>query len=249
MTDEYTHEIITTIKIINIFIAPKVPLSTLSTTPASPLPRPPRLSSRISLHFLEFYISGIIQNVLFFLVFHCPPLFWDLPMLLCVSMHACSVASNSATPWTVVHYALLFMGFPRQEYWGGLPFPPPGDRPDSGIEPESRVSCVGRWILHHYWQIVLVLLSLVLILLSPPTWIAVSPYVRIIWLLLCLQMPGADIWLMSVNDWRVEALRAAVWFGLSSFPCHWVAVSQTQGVSSARIWRHIKQLLTYRCNG
>ena len=32
------------------------------------------------------------------------------------------------------------MGFPRQEYWSGLPFPPPGDLPDPGIKPESPVS-------------------------------------------------------------------------------------------------------------
>ena len=32
------------------------------------------------------------------------------------------------------------MGFSRQGYWGGLPFPPPGDLPNPGIEPESRVS-------------------------------------------------------------------------------------------------------------
>ena len=31
----------------------------------------------------------------------------------------------------------LSMGFPRQEYWSGLPFPPPGSLPDPGIEPES----------------------------------------------------------------------------------------------------------------
>ena len=31
----------------------------------------------------------------------------------------------------------LSMGFPRQEYWSGLPFPPPGDLPDPGIKPES----------------------------------------------------------------------------------------------------------------
>jgi len=30
-----------------------------------------------------------------------------------------------------------FMGFPRQEYWSGLPFPPPGDHPNPGIEPTS----------------------------------------------------------------------------------------------------------------
>ena len=40
-------------------------------------------------------------------------------------------------PWTVVHQAPLFMGFPRQEYWSGLPFPPPVDLPKPGIEPES----------------------------------------------------------------------------------------------------------------
>ena len=41
------------------------------------------------------------------------------------------------TPWTVAHQAPLSMGFPRQEYWSGLPFPPPGDLPDPGIEPGS----------------------------------------------------------------------------------------------------------------
>ena len=34
----------------------------------------------------------------------------------------------------VAHQALLSMGFPRQEYWSGLPFPSPGESPDSGIE-------------------------------------------------------------------------------------------------------------------
>ena len=42
-----------------------------------------------------------------------------------------------ATPWTVTHQAPLSMGFPRQEYWSGLPFPSPGDLPDPGIEPQS----------------------------------------------------------------------------------------------------------------
>ena len=41
------------------------------------------------------------------------------------------------TPWTVVHQALLFIGVPRQEYWSGLPCPPPGDLPDLGIKPGS----------------------------------------------------------------------------------------------------------------
>ena len=43
----------------------------------------------------------------------------------------------SATPWTVAHQAALSMGFSRQEYWSGLPFFPPGNLPDPGIEPGS----------------------------------------------------------------------------------------------------------------
>ena len=40
------------------------------------------------------------------------------------------------TPWTVACEAPLFMGFPRQEYWSGLPFPTTGDLPHPGIKPE-----------------------------------------------------------------------------------------------------------------
>ena len=41
------------------------------------------------------------------------------------------------TPWTVARQAPLSMGFSKQEYWSGLPFPSPGDLPDPGIEPRS----------------------------------------------------------------------------------------------------------------
>ena len=41
------------------------------------------------------------------------------------------------TLWTVAHQAPLSMGFSRQEYWSGLPFPSPGDIPNPGIEPRS----------------------------------------------------------------------------------------------------------------
>ena len=44
------------------------------------------------------------------------------------------------TPWTVAYQAPLSLGFPRQEYWSGLPFPPTGDLPDPGIEPASSVA-------------------------------------------------------------------------------------------------------------
>ena len=42
-----------------------------------------------------------------------------------------------ATLWTVAYQASLSMGFSRQEYWSGLPFPSPGVLPDPGIEPGS----------------------------------------------------------------------------------------------------------------
>ena len=51
-----------------------------------------------------------------------------------------SVVSDSVTPWTVTHWAPLSMRFPRQEYWSGLPCPPPGDLPVPGIELASSAS-------------------------------------------------------------------------------------------------------------
>ena len=44
------------------------------------------------------------------------------------------------TPWTVARQPPLSMGFSRPEYWSGLPCPPPGDLPNSGIEPVSLTS-------------------------------------------------------------------------------------------------------------
>ena len=66
---------------------------------------------------------------------------------LCVSRVKCKVKKVKVrslshvqlfvTPWTVAYQAPLSMGFSSQEYWSGLPFPPPGDRPNPGIEPRS----------------------------------------------------------------------------------------------------------------
>ena len=47
------------------------------------------------------------------------------------------------TPWTVAHQAPLYMGFPRQEYWSGVPLPSPGDLPDPGLQPVSPISAYG----------------------------------------------------------------------------------------------------------
>ena len=51
-----------------------------------------------------------------------------------------------ATPWTANHQAPLFMGFPRQEYWSGLPFPSPEDLPNPEIKPESRALAGGFFL-------------------------------------------------------------------------------------------------------
>ena len=56
-------------------------------------------------------------------------------------VNAYPVMSNSfATPWSVALQAPLSTGFPREEYWSGLPLPPPGDLPNPGIERVSLVS-------------------------------------------------------------------------------------------------------------
>ena len=48
-----------------------------------------------------------------------------------------SVSHSIVTPWTAAHQAPLSMGFLKQEYWSGLPFPSPGDLPNPGIETVS----------------------------------------------------------------------------------------------------------------
>ena len=49
--------------------------------------------------------------------------------------HVLSCVQLLATPWTIACQALLSMGFPKQEYWSGLPFPSSGNHLNPGIEP------------------------------------------------------------------------------------------------------------------
>ena len=58
-------------------------------------------------------------------------------LLMKVKVKSLSHVRLFATPWTVAYQNPLSMGFPRQEYWSGMPFPSPGDPPDPGIELRS----------------------------------------------------------------------------------------------------------------
>ena len=66
------------------------------------------------------------------------------PLVCCRVVKPLSHVRLFATPWTVAHQAPLSMGFPRQEYWSGLPFLSPGDLSDPGIKPRSPV-LAGRY--------------------------------------------------------------------------------------------------------
>ena len=63
-------------------------------------------------------------------------------------MHACVLSRVLlfATPWTVVHEASLSMGSSRQEYWSGLPFPPPWDLSDPDVSLASSELAGGFFI-------------------------------------------------------------------------------------------------------
>ena len=53
----------------------------------------------------------------------------------CLSAYSLSCVQLFETPWTAAHQALLSIGFSRQKYWSGLPFPSPGNLPDQGSNP------------------------------------------------------------------------------------------------------------------
>ena len=70
-------------------------------------------------------------------------------MLECVLSHFSRV-QLVATQQTIACQAPLSMGFSRQEFWSGLPFPSPGDLPDEGIEPGSSVLQADSLPLSHW---------------------------------------------------------------------------------------------------
>ena len=77
---------------------------------------------------------------IFFFFFFCSP-----QVLLFLHAQSLSHVRLFVTPWTVAHKALLSMGFSRQEYWSGLPFPSLGDLHNPGMEPGSP-ALAGRYL-------------------------------------------------------------------------------------------------------
>ena len=79
-------------------------------------------------------------------------LLYKLCVCVCVCVCVCKLLSHFQlfmTPWTLASQAPLSMGFSRQEYWSGLPFPSPEDLPNSGIEPRSPALQADSYHLSH----------------------------------------------------------------------------------------------------
>ena len=110
-------------------VCPAPPTPNLSVAPCSPRPPPWLL-----LCFLLLVV----------LLFTCA-LGSDRPSRLSSDI----TSSSSLRPWSVACQASLSLGFPRQEYWSGVPFPHPGNLPHPGIEPASRVLLHCRQVLYH----------------------------------------------------------------------------------------------------
>ena len=81
---------------------------------------------------------------------------WFLELFYCLMEWNAQLLSRVwpfVTLWTIASQLSLSMEFPRQEYWGGLPFPTPVDLPDPGIQPMSCVSCIeGRFFTTATWE-------------------------------------------------------------------------------------------------
>ena len=85
-----------------------------------------------------------VKNDGFLMFLKSPQSYWG-----CCCLVAKLMYNSSAAPWTVTWQAPLFLGFPRQEYWSGLPFPSSGDLPDPGMEPTSPALAGGFLPLSH----------------------------------------------------------------------------------------------------
>ena len=107
-------------------------MESLAVVPGTTRPPPPGLI------FLITNSPPCVWHVTAWWALLLPPLIlWGLDTVIHVCVHVKSLSRVRlfVTPWTVVCQAPLSLGFSREAYWSGFPFPSPGDLPDSGIEP------------------------------------------------------------------------------------------------------------------
>ena len=103
------------------------------------------------MHIIFYFYQNVSSMALHLFTLILPTKASQMPMssLTHFCWHSCSVMSGSLPPTGLYHQPPLSMGFPRQEYWAGFPFPSPEDLPNPGIEPTCLVS-LGRWIFFFY---------------------------------------------------------------------------------------------------
>ena len=102
----------------------------------------------ISLFFLAFPSVWVSFSLPFISLLSFSSFFLGHPFSLCVRAQSFSCVQFFVTLWTVTLQAPLSVGFSKQESWSGLPFPFPGDLPDSGIK-DPCIPCIDGWILYH----------------------------------------------------------------------------------------------------
>ena len=95
--------------------------------------------------YMKGQVTKVLDNVNFFSHVSPPwhsPHYLGRSQLICISCFSC--VQLFVTLWTVACQAPLSMGFSRQEYWSGLPYPPTGIFPTQGLN--SSLLCLLRWL-------------------------------------------------------------------------------------------------------
>ena len=137
------------------------------------------------------------------------------------------MSNSPATPWTVAHHASLSMGFPRQEYWNGLPFPSPCDLPNSWIELVSP-ALVGKFFKRHLLLGRKAMTDLNSILKSRDITLLTKVHIvkaRVF----PVVMYGCEGWtIKKAEQWRIDAFKLWCWRRFFRVP--WTARRSNQSI-------------------
>ena len=126
----------------------------LSLTNSQSLPKPMSIESVMPSNHLilcspHLLLPSIFSNIKVFSNESALRIRWPEYWSFSFNISMLSCVRFLATPWIVAFQARLSMGFPRQEYWNGLPFLPPRDLPNPRTKPEYLGLLLSRWILYH----------------------------------------------------------------------------------------------------